>query len=494
MREIFVKALEAIDALGRSYLLSALQLVIFAVGPITLRALAQAVAISDTGDRLDPDRIVEDPQSLVDDCAGLLTSVPAADKARYDAYWPKNSLNVEQWWEVVASENTYIVVPFHPSVSKFFRESQKAQLVSLEKYFGPPSATHNNLAKLCLGYLSIISKSGCNPESADYSFANYAAFAWILHIRESGKDVSYFQKLFPPWERLRVLVTKTMHILAGPDPHSRVDKDKDIMNWHVLLARQICASGGAAEESIDIPPGSPVSVAPSRIGSNWETVDAHSTSSFECVSTSDFLSVAENLESIAEDESEGASPKAPVCEACSISRISPTGAGVSRVSIPTGHRGPRDTRTSRMHRQGTLRRHGQIMPFYNTITSEIMWEVEAARLSLMPNIYRQLMLLHPYGYPLYRPEPGKSFPAKIRKQGVRVGDVGLVTRDGSFNPLFNVCSHSVNPLRLPDNFETIDTVRILARELFPPDTHLFAGGMTQTLGQSVRHPESDENC
>jgi hypothetical protein len=62
------------------------------------------------------------------------------------------------------------------------------------------------------------------------------------------------------------------------------------------------------------------------------------------------------------------------------------------------------------------------------------------------------------GYPLWIPEPTK--PRAHQLEGVKIGDVGKITYDGSFNFLFNIClprDHPINrfapPTLEPINFD-----------------------------------------
>jgi hypothetical protein len=49
------------------------------------------------------------------------------------------------------------------------------------------------------------------------------------------------------------------------------------------------------------------------------------------------------------------------------------------------------------------------------------------------------MLTHGAGYPLYMPTPSIGLPLAHRKAGIKVGDVGVITANGAFDFLFNVC-------------------------------------------------------
>jgi hypothetical protein len=69
-------------------------------------------------------------------------------------------------------------------------------------------------------------------------------------------------------------------------------------------------------------------------------------------------------------------------------------------------------------------------------------------------IYVKLLLHKEMGYPLWTPEPyGNQSMA-----GVDIGDVGIITSDGEFDFLFNICrarDDPVNSLGVPDGFEPL---------------------------------------
>ncbi|KAG9311404.1 hypothetical protein JVU11DRAFT_8516 [Chiua virens] len=63
------------------------------------------------------------------------------------------------------------------------------------------------------------------------------------------------------------------------------------------------------------------------------------------------------------------------------------------------------------------------------------------------------------GYPLWTPEPSHELLMR-RRDGFRIGDVGVVTDDGGFDVLFNIClpqDHSFHhPHGVPEGFTYID--------------------------------------
>ncbi|KIJ07560.1 hypothetical protein PAXINDRAFT_90205 [Paxillus involutus ATCC 200175] len=63
------------------------------------------------------------------------------------------------------------------------------------------------------------------------------------------------------------------------------------------------------------------------------------------------------------------------------------------------------------------------------------------------------------GYPLWHPEPDSNLPKACLTNGLRIGDVGIVTADGSFDLLFNICSPRDHPLHqlcgVPETFRQV---------------------------------------
>ncbi|KAF8835575.1 hypothetical protein BDN67DRAFT_1072350 [Paxillus ammoniavirescens] len=63
------------------------------------------------------------------------------------------------------------------------------------------------------------------------------------------------------------------------------------------------------------------------------------------------------------------------------------------------------------------------------------------------------------GYPLWHPEPDSNLPEACLTEGLRIGDVGIVTADGSFDLLFNICSPRDHPLHqlcgVPETFKQV---------------------------------------
>jgi hypothetical protein len=78
------------------------------------------------------------------------------------------------------------------------------------------------------------------------------------------------------------------------------------------------------------------------------------------------------------------------------------------------------------------------------------------------------MYLEAHGFPLWIPQPNMILPRSYQRQGVSIGDVGIITLDGGFDFLFNVClpaGHPSNPDALPEGFAPL--------ELKPTDVRKF---------------------
>lgn len=61
-------------------------------------------------------------------------------------------------------------------------------------------------------------------------------------------------------------------------------------------------------------------------------------------------------------------------------------------------------------------------------------------------IYRDLFLRLGHGLPLWRPEPDANLPEAYTKQGISIGDLGLLTDDGGFDYLFNIHANAHDPV------------------------------------------------
>ncbi|KAJ6537351.1 hypothetical protein DFH09DRAFT_1090937 [Mycena vulgaris] len=73
-------------------------------------------------------------------------------------------------------------------------------------------------------------------------------------------------------------------------------------------------------------------------------------------------------------------------------------------------------------------------------------------------LYSRLLFPKKQGYPLFNPQPYTSLLEPARRTGTKIGDVGVVTMHGAFNPIFNLCLEGNDPanrLGVPLGFEKV---------------------------------------
>ncbi|KAJ7279152.1 hypothetical protein C8J57DRAFT_1574360 [Mycena rebaudengoi] len=62
-------------------------------------------------------------------------------------------------------------------------------------------------------------------------------------------------------------------------------------------------------------------------------------------------------------------------------------------------------------------------------------------------LYSRLLLLPKgHGYPLFHPQPFDDLPFESLRVGTDIGDVGVVTSDGAFDVIFNICRSADDPV------------------------------------------------
>ncbi|KAF8731068.1 hypothetical protein AX14_005236, partial [Amanita brunnescens Koide BX004] len=105
------------------------------------------------------------------------------------------------------------------------------------------------------------------------------------------------------------------------------------------------------------------------------------------------------------------------------------------------------------------------------------------------HIYSLEMLIHGAGYPLYMPTPSIGLPPAYRKNGIRVGDVGVITANGAFEYLFNVCRYhdqdeGVTPTMFPGHLEPLKP-DIRVNHKFATDTYLPSDRVSEVNKHNV---------
>jgi hypothetical protein len=87
-------------------------------------------------------------------------------------------------------------------------------------------------------------------------------------------------------------------------------------------------------------------------------------------------------------------------------------------------------------------------------------------------IYERLLRRKGRGFALYVPQPNRRLPIAYQRMGIRIGDVGIITPDGGFSFLFNICvphDDPINPRILPEDFSPLQPALTDAgcRGIFP---------------------------
>ncbi|KAJ7277527.1 hypothetical protein C8J57DRAFT_1061057 [Mycena rebaudengoi] len=73
-------------------------------------------------------------------------------------------------------------------------------------------------------------------------------------------------------------------------------------------------------------------------------------------------------------------------------------------------------------------------------------------------LYSRLLLPEGHGYPLFHPKPFDDLPEQARRVGTEIGDVGVVTSNGAFDVIFNICRAADDPINrfgVPEGFEQV---------------------------------------
>jgi len=107
-------------------------------------------------------------------------------------------------------------------------------------------------------------------------------------------------------------------------------------------------------------------------------------------------------------------------------------------------------------------------------------------------IYERLLRRKGRGFALYIPQPNRRLPIAYRRVGICIGDVGVITPDGGFNFLFNICvphDDPANPSILPQGFSPLQPaltdVDVVEFSQYSPGSYLAS--------TSIEKKESDSN-
>jgi hypothetical protein len=91
-------------------------------------------------------------------------------------------------------------------------------------------------------------------------------------------------------------------------------------------------------------------------------------------------------------------------------------------------------------------------------------------------------------------EPSSTLPKVYRRQGISVGDVGILTPSGGFDFMFNVClpaDHPIHQEGLPEGFSPLSP-QLHPRDIrrhaeFNPNSYLASGSVEKS------HRENDSS-
>jgi len=106
-------------------------------------------------------------------------------------------------------------------------------------------------------------------------------------------------------------------------------------------------------------------------------------------------------------------------------------------------------------------------------------------------IYERLLRRKKRGFALYIPQPNRRLPIAYQRIGIRIGDVGIITPDGGFSFLFNICvpqDDPINPRILPEDFSplepTLTDVDVVEFSRFYPGSYLASASIEKKESES----------
>lgn len=102
-------------------------------------------------------------------------------------------------------------------------------------------------------------------------------------------------------------------------------------------------------------------------------------------------------------------------------------------------------------------------------------------------IYQRHLELKGHGFPLWIPPANQNLPIQYRRTGVRIGDVGIITPNGGFSFLFNICLPHDDPvnLRLPEHFSPISEATDIDKfPVFGHGSHLASTSIEKAQADS----------
>jgi len=103
------------------------------------------------------------------------------------------------------------------------------------------------------------------------------------------------------------------------------------------------------------------------------------------------------------------------------------------------------------------RQHRQNVRKFTPLTQNLAVQVFLAA-KRCNDVYASQLFPQRVGFALWVPAPNQNLPVRYQVEGIRIGDVGIITPEGSFSFIFNICvprNDEINPRSLPEDFAPI---------------------------------------
>ncbi|KAJ7148429.1 hypothetical protein C8R43DRAFT_952536 [Mycena crocata] len=114
----------------------------------------------------------------------------------------------------------------------------------------------------------------------------------------------------------------------------------------------------------------------------------------------------------------------------------------------------------------------------------------------MSDVYARSLFSQKEGFPLHSPQPFSDLPVPARRTGTEIGDVGTITTEGCFEPIFNIlrpANDYANRFGVPTNFEqaTLRTGDIRTRECCHPPGAVISNNTASRQTRKLFSIEAD---
>ena len=110
------------------------------------------------------------------------------------------------------------------------------------------------------------------------------------------------------------------------------------------------------------------------------------------------------------------------------------------------------------------------------------------------NIYYHKLLAKQRGSPMWIPGPDMNLPTEYRREGTRIGDVGILYCSEGFSFLFNIffpAEHAINEGRVPPGFEPLNLSnprhRPKKQVVFGPKSYLTSTSVTTSSNMDTSY-------